>query len=210
MRRVRDRATTRTNCSRSGGYHPFFTNSTEPAAAGRHHPPPHAIIETVFADLIDGPLAHLPSGQFAANGAWAICAAITHNLLRAAGTLAGNATPSPAAPPCAATSSPSPPAWPARTPRPSCTYPADWPWAPRWLRLWTGPPTPATSRRLTPPPRNTGPTETSVEELDRPAGSPRSTAEQSRQRDPQRAKIIDPGDRRIQVSAVRSVRHRRP
>ncbi len=41
----------------------------------------------MFADLIDGPLAHLPSGRFAANSAWAICAAITHNLLRAAGTL---------------------------------------------------------------------------------------------------------------------------
>ncbi|MGI8987098.1 MAG: hypothetical protein ACR2GM_09970, partial [Nocardioidaceae bacterium] len=27
----------------------------------------HAIIETVLADLIDGPLAHLPSGRFAAN-----------------------------------------------------------------------------------------------------------------------------------------------
>ena len=51
----------------------------------------HAIIETVFTDLIDGPLAHLPSGRFGANAAWALCAAITHNLLRAAGTLAGPA-----------------------------------------------------------------------------------------------------------------------
>lgn len=41
-----------------------------------------AIIESVFADLIDGPLAHLPSGRFAANSAWAICAAITHNLAK--------------------------------------------------------------------------------------------------------------------------------
>lgn len=39
------------------------------------------------ADLIDGPLAHLPSGRFAANGAWLLCATIAHNLLRAAGTL---------------------------------------------------------------------------------------------------------------------------
>ena len=43
----------------------------------------------MFADLIDGPLAHLPSGRFGANSAWVLCAAITHNLLRAAGTLAG-------------------------------------------------------------------------------------------------------------------------
>ncbi|RYF44429.1 MAG: IS1380 family transposase, partial [Comamonadaceae bacterium] len=44
----------------------------------------HAIVETVFADLIDG-----PSGRFGANSAWVLCAAIAHNLLRAAGTLAG-------------------------------------------------------------------------------------------------------------------------
>ena len=30
----------------------------------------HAIIEQVIADLVDGPLAHLPSGNFAANAAW--------------------------------------------------------------------------------------------------------------------------------------------
>ena len=36
----------------------------------------------------NGPLAHQPSGYFAANNAWALCAVITHNLLRAAATLA--------------------------------------------------------------------------------------------------------------------------
>ena len=49
----------------------------------------HAIIETAFADLIDGPLAHMPSGRFGANCAWLACAAIAHNLLRAVGMLAG-------------------------------------------------------------------------------------------------------------------------
>ena len=63
----------------------------------------HAIIETTFADLIDGPLAHIPSGLFSANCAWLGCAVIAHNLLRAAGTLAGETTPSRVAPPCAAT-----------------------------------------------------------------------------------------------------------
>ena len=48
----------------------------------------HAICETVWSDLIDGPWAHQPSGLFAANAAWCILAAICHNLLRAAGTLA--------------------------------------------------------------------------------------------------------------------------
>ena len=48
----------------------------------------HAIIEQVIAELIDGPLAHCPSGEFAANAAWLTCAGIAHNLLRAAATLA--------------------------------------------------------------------------------------------------------------------------
>ena len=45
----------------------------------------HAVIEQVFADLTDGPLAHAPSGLFAANAAWLALAAIAHNLTRAAG-----------------------------------------------------------------------------------------------------------------------------
>src|SRR4051794_760800 len=45
-------------------YHPFFTNSTLPTAQADIVHRRHAIIETVFADLIDGPLAHLPSGHF--------------------------------------------------------------------------------------------------------------------------------------------------
>jgi hypothetical protein len=43
-----------------------------------------------LAGAIDGPLAHLPSGRFGANSAWILCAAIAHNLLRAAGVLAGD------------------------------------------------------------------------------------------------------------------------
>jgi hypothetical protein len=42
-------------------YHPFFTNSTLPTAQADITHRRHATIETVFADLIDGPLAHLPS-----------------------------------------------------------------------------------------------------------------------------------------------------
>jgi hypothetical protein len=37
----------------------------------------------------NGPLAHLPSGSFPANAAWLTCAAMAHNLTRAAGALAG-------------------------------------------------------------------------------------------------------------------------
>ena len=70
-------------------YHPFFTDTDEPTVAADITHRRHAIIETVFADLIDGPLAHMPSGRFGANSAWILCAAIAHNLLRAAGILAG-------------------------------------------------------------------------------------------------------------------------
>jgi hypothetical protein len=69
-------------------YHAFLTNTTLSTVDADTTHRGHAIIETVFADLIDGPLAHLPSGHFDANAAWVICAAICHNLLRAAGSLA--------------------------------------------------------------------------------------------------------------------------
>jgi hypothetical protein len=71
-------------------YHPFFTNTDLPVEDADLTHRQHAIIETVFADLIDGPLAHIPSGSFGANSAWVLCAAISHNLLRAAGVLAGD------------------------------------------------------------------------------------------------------------------------
>jgi hypothetical protein len=69
-------------------YHAVFTDSPFvmlQAEAGHRD---HAVVEQVFADLVSGPLAHLPSGHFAANAAWLTLAAIAHNLLRAAGTLA--------------------------------------------------------------------------------------------------------------------------
>ena len=72
----------------------------------------HGRSETVNADLIDGPLAHLPSGVFAANAAWLACAAITHNVLRPLGCLGSAFPPERGAPPCAVTSSASPPASP--------------------------------------------------------------------------------------------------
>ena len=68
-------------------YHPFFTTNPEPLLQADLTHRQHAICETVWSDLIDGPWNHQPSRLFAANAAWAILAAITHNLLRAAGTL---------------------------------------------------------------------------------------------------------------------------
>jgi hypothetical protein len=119
-------------------YHPFLTNSAETTVEADLTHRRHAIIETVFADLIDGPLAHLPSGRFASNYAWAICAAITHNLLRAADTL----DPGQAAVARGATLRRQIIHVPARLARPQrrpvLHLPAHWPWAAKWLAIWNG------------------------------------------------------------------------
>jgi hypothetical protein len=69
-------------------YHAVFTDSPFATLQAEKQHRDHARAEQVFADLADGPLAHLPSGSFPANAAWLACAAIAHNLLRAAGSLA--------------------------------------------------------------------------------------------------------------------------
>jgi hypothetical protein len=141
VRRVRDKA--RPDDADETGelfpvwrYHPFLTNSTEPTATADITHRRHAIIETVFADLIDGPLAHLPSGRFAANSAWAICAQLTHNLLRAAGTL----TSAKHAVARGATLRRQIVTVPARLARPQrrrvLHLPAHWPWSEHWNTLW--------------------------------------------------------------------------
>jgi hypothetical protein len=149
VRRVRDRAKL-AELFPVWRFHPFFTNSTESTAAADPAHRRHAIIETVFADPIDGPLAHLPSAPFAANSAWAICAAITHNLLRAAGTLTGprHAVARGATLRRQIVTVPARLAQPQR--RRVLHLPEHWPWADRWTDLWrnvfgpaTGPPIPA-------------------------------------------------------------------
>jgi Transposase DDE domain group 1 len=69
-------------------YHAVFTDSPFETIQAEAQHRDHAVVEQVFADLTSGPLAHLPSGHFPANAAWLTCAAISHNLTRAAGTLA--------------------------------------------------------------------------------------------------------------------------
>jgi hypothetical protein len=135
VRRVRDR-TRLDELFPVWRYHPFLTDSEEPTAAADITHRRHAIIETVFADLIDGPLAHMPSGRFAANSAWAICAALTHNLLRAADTL----DPDRPAAARGATLRRQIVNVPARLARPQrrtvLHLPQHWPWAKRWLAIW--------------------------------------------------------------------------
>jgi hypothetical protein len=69
-------------------YHAVFTDSPFALAQAEPQHRGHAIIEQVFADLIDGPLAHLPSSSFTANAAWLQLAVTAHALTRALGTLA--------------------------------------------------------------------------------------------------------------------------
>jgi hypothetical protein len=69
-------------------HHAVFTNSPLPMLEAEKAHRGHAIVEQVIADLKNGPLAHLPSGQFWANSAWLVLAAIAFNLTRTAGTLA--------------------------------------------------------------------------------------------------------------------------
>jgi len=145
VRRVRDRAKTG-ELFPVWRYHPFLTDTPEPVAQADITHRRHAIIEAVFADLIDGPLSGMPSGRFAANSAWAICAAMCHNLLRAAGTLASDrhAVARGATLRRHIVTVPARLAMPQR--RRVLHLPAHWPWATPWTALWaavfaTGPPT---------------------------------------------------------------------
>ena len=73
------------------GCHPFFADTDLPVAEADITHRQHTTIETVFSDLIDGPVAHMPSGRFGANSAWVLCAAVAHTLPRATGVLASAA-----------------------------------------------------------------------------------------------------------------------
>jgi hypothetical protein len=69
-------------------HHAIFTDSPFVMLQAEEQHRDHAVVEQVLADWASGPLAHLPSGCFPANAAWLACAALAHNLLRAAGSLA--------------------------------------------------------------------------------------------------------------------------
>lgn len=127
-------------------HHAFITNSTLTTVAADERHRDHAIIEQVIAELKAGPLAHLPSGSYAANAAWAACAVIAFNLARAAAVAADLATIRWAslrtkiiniAGRIAATGR-----------RLVLHLPANWAYEPAWQQLWavaTGPPPPRTT-----------------------------------------------------------------
>lgn len=63
-------------------YFPFLTNRTEAIEVVEAEHRQHAVVELTIRDLKDQALAHYPSGQFNANSAWTVIAAIAHNLSR--------------------------------------------------------------------------------------------------------------------------------
>ena len=69
-------------------HHAFITNSTLDTVTADERHRDHAIVEQVIAELKDGPLAHLPSGKYAANAAWVALAVIAFNIARAAAVAA--------------------------------------------------------------------------------------------------------------------------
>ena len=63
-------------------YFAFATNRSEPLLLVEAEHREHAVVELAIRDLKDQALAHFPSGQFAANSAWTVIAALAHNLGR--------------------------------------------------------------------------------------------------------------------------------
>jgi hypothetical protein len=124
-------------------HHAVFTDSPLPMLQAEADHRRHAVIEQVIADLKNGPLAHLPSGSFAANSAWLVLAAMAFNLTRAVGALAGRCH----AKAVTATVRAQLITVAARITRSARSatlrLPTHWPWATAWHRLFaaaTGPP----------------------------------------------------------------------
>ena len=118
-------------------YHAVFTDSPFQLGQAESDHRGHAIVEQVFADLIDGPWAHLPSSAFNANAAWVQLAVTAHALTRALGVLASTrhavargATIRAELVQIAAR--------PARSGRDTITWhlPENWPWQDAWLNLF--------------------------------------------------------------------------
>lgn len=122
-------------------HHGFVTNSMLAVIEADQRHRDHAIIEQVIAELKDGALAHLPSGKYAANAAWAALAVIAFNLSRASAVAAGMATARWASVRSRLINIPGRVASTGR--RLVLHLPAGWRWAPAWEALWdraTGPP----------------------------------------------------------------------
>ena len=127
-------------------HHAFITNSTFGIVEADQQHRNHAIVEQVIAELKDGPLAHLPSGKYAANAAWVSLAVIAFNIARAAAVAADLAKARWATLRRKIIKIPARIASTAR--RLDLHLPTHWPWAEGWANLHavaTGPPVTATT-----------------------------------------------------------------
>jgi hypothetical protein len=126
-------------------HHAFITNSTLTTIEADQRHRDHAIVEQVIAELKAGPLAHLPSGKYAANAAWVACGVIAFNIARAATVAAGLAKARWAT---LRTRIINVPARIATTGRRLVLHlPRDWPWTRAWQTLWTTATSPPTVPR---------------------------------------------------------------
>jgi hypothetical protein len=129
-------------------FHAFFTTSdldTVTADATHRH---HAIIERVHADLKNSALAHLPSGKFAANAAWLVCAVMAFNLTRAVATIAAGKLTRATTATVRTTLITVPARIACSARRLHLHLPRAWPWQHAWTTLFDhspGPPRPATT-----------------------------------------------------------------
>jgi hypothetical protein len=127
-------------------HHGFITNSTLPMIEADQRHRDHAVVEQVIAELKDGPMAHLPSGSYAANAAWVAHAVIAFNLARATATASpGHARARWATVRTRLINVPARIASSAR--RLTLHLPTGWPWADAWQHLFevaTSPPITAT------------------------------------------------------------------
>lgn len=128
-------------------YHAVFTDSPRDMLDAETDHRAHAIIEQVHADLRSGPLAHMPSGSFNANGAWLVLATIAFNLTRTVGALASvfHAKATTGTIRAQLINIPARLARSAR--RLTMHLPESWPWQRAWQQLFDatcGPPTAAT------------------------------------------------------------------
>ena len=124
-------------------HHAFITNSTVGTIEADQRHRDHALIEQVIAELKDGPLAHLPSGKYAANAAWVAHAVIAFNLARAVAVATAMRTARWATLRTRIINIPGRIAATGR--RLVLHLPTHWPWASGWETLWstataTGPP----------------------------------------------------------------------
>jgi hypothetical protein len=116
-------------------YHAVFVTSRFEILQAEAQHRQHAIVEQTIADAAASALTHLPSGVFTANAAWSVLWAISHNLTRAAGVMAGefHARATTATIRAHLINIPARIARSAR--RITLHLPEHWPWEPAWTNL---------------------------------------------------------------------------